>query len=192
MTDLDLAYLSRDSYRPAVPGLIRIEYQDMSADIIDRVVAVRGTRSYANAKRDMEISPALCRSHPDIGLCVSGALDAALGLLPQIPDGVDTVTGHSLGGQVAVILAAMLGDRARLLVTWDAPKAGGLELAAALSGLDVRQYRFRGSVVGDWPFCLDRHVRPLIPMGDWTLDPIEAHSIDRACGWLAARVEAAA
>ena len=79
------------------------------------------------------------------------------------------------------------------MVTWDAPKAGGLELAAALSGVDVRQYRFRGSVVSDWPFCLDRHVRmPLIQMGDWTIDPIEAHSIDRACGWLAARVEDAA
>ena len=186
MTDLDLAYLSRDAYRAPAPGLIRIEHQDISADVIDSTVAVRGTRSYANAKRDLDILPEACAQHPELGLCVAGALDAALGLFPQIPDGVDTVTGHSLGGQVAVILAALLGPRCKLLVTWDAPKAGGIRLAAATRGFDVLQYRFRGSVVTTWPLCLDLHVRTPIDIGDWTLDPIEAHSIDRACGWIAA------
>ena len=54
-----------------------------------------------------------------------------------------------------------------------------------LDPVAVRQYKFRGSVVTEWPLCLDIHVRPpLINIGDWTLSPLRAHSIERAALWL--------
>jgi hypothetical protein len=186
MTDLQYARLSRDAYRPAAPGVVRIGWEDISADIVGAVVAVRGTNSYATMARDMEINPLL---HAGMGPCQAGALRAALGLLPLIPDAVDTFTGHSEGGCIATILAALrvlAGIRTAGLVTWDNPKAGGVGVAVPLRGVDCRAYKFRGSVVSDWPFCLDAHVRPLIPICDWTIDPVRAHSIDRACGWLSA------
>jgi hypothetical protein len=181
--DLALARLSRDAYNPAVTGQV-IDWRDMRAVATGSVLAVRGTCSYANAARDMAI--AASRPHPVLGPCVEGAIDAAEGLLPLIPRGIDTVTGHSLGGQVAVLLAALLPG-VRLLVTWDAPKPGGAMLAAHLAGMECRQHRFRGSVVSGWPFFLDQHVRePLLDMCDWTPDVVRAHSIERACAWLEA------
>jgi hypothetical protein len=43
-----------------------------------------------------------------------------------------------------------------------------------------------------WPLLLDQHARePLIEIGDWTPDPVRAHSIERAVAWLEAREVAA-
>lgn len=191
MSDSRYAILARDAYRDPAPGVTRIAFGGVSADITGNVLAIRGTASYANLVRDMEVNSATCREHPALGLCAAGALDAAEGLFPLVPDGVDTITGHSLGGQVAIVLAGLLvasGRTVRLLVTWSAPKAGGMGLVATLDPVEVRQYRPRGDVVPDWPFALDLHVRPpLIDICDWSINPLTAHSIDRACGWMAAR-----
>lgn len=171
--------MSAAAYNPVAAGVRRIVFEDISADIVGHVLAIRGTSSFATLCRDMEVEPVV---HHDLGACQAGALRAALGLLPLIPAEVDTVTGHSEGGCIAVIVAALHG--ARRLVTWDAPKAGGDALAAALAGCEARQYRFYGSPVSGWPWLLDRHIVTLTGIGDWSPDPITAHSIDRAVAWL--------
>lgn len=184
MTDLAIARAAAASYAAVPgPGVRRIAYRDISADIVGNVLAIRGTNSYATLARDLEVGPI---QHPTLGPCQAGALLAALGLVDQVPAEVDTICGHSEGGCIAVLLAALRGARA--LVTFDAPKAGGVVLASLLAAVDVRQLRFSGSVATLWPVLLDRHVRePLIEIGDWTPNPVEAHSIDRAVAWLAAR-----
>ena len=190
-TDILYARLSAAAYTPKGDRVTRISFNDISTDITGNIVAIRGTTSYSTLMRDMTIQGEVCVTHPKLGECQLGALGAAVGLLPFIPATVDTFTGHSEGGTIAVILAALHG--AKTIVTWDAPKAGGNALAAYLAAVEIRQYRFNGSLVSSWPFGLDHHVRePLVEIGDFTLDPIRAHSIDRAVAWLAARVAVAA
>jgi hypothetical protein len=166
-----------------------VDWRDCRVVISGDVASVRGTvpDNAANWLRDFRVIGEVSRTHPDLGDCASGALDAAEGLLPLI--GTPRIlTGHSLGGQVAVLLAGLLvvlKTPPDTLVTWDAPKAGGQLLAAQLVGVATRQYRFRGSVVTDYPLFLDEHVRdPLFDICDWTADFIEAHSIERALAWM--------
>ena len=182
--DLIYARLAAAAYNPVpAPGVQRIQFQDISADIVGNVCAVRGTNSFATLRRDMEVIGMVPVEHPTLGPCNAGALVAALGLLPLIPAGVDEFTGHSEGGTIAALLAGLHG--AKLLVTWDAPKVGTPVLAAFMAALAIRQYRFSGSIVTTWPEGLDRHVRePLIEIGEWTMNVVLAHSIDRAVAWL--------
>jgi hypothetical protein len=201
--DLDLCALAAAAYDVLPTGQVigsrsepmcreasvALDWQDCRVIVHGTVAAVRGTVPdvMANWLRDFEVAGELCRKHPLLGRCASGALDAAEALVDLLPAGVDCVTGHSLGGQIGVLLAALLhldGKEVRL-VTWDAPKAGGVDLAACVEALDIRQYQFRGSVVTHWPLLLDQHVRePLIATLPWTVDPVEAHSIQRALLWL--------
>lgn len=197
MRDADLCALAAASYDPTPAGTI-IDWRDMRAVITDLngalVITVRGTEpdSIANWERDASIWDERCTTHPRLGLCQAGALEAAEGLLPLLLPHIAgrrlILQGHSLGGQVAIILAAMLTDMGipvELLVTWDSPKAGGLDLMATLSPVEIRQYVFSGSAVTLYPPVLDLHVRvPLIPIGEWTIDLIAAHSIVRADEWV--------
>jgi len=184
--DSGLCRLAADAYAEKPAGRA-IDWRDMRAVVNGNIAAVRGTDpdSLYNWERDFSVWQEHVTQHPQLGRCAAGALEAAEALAPLIPPEVDTLTGHSLGGQVAVILAALLLPQVKLLVTFDAPKAGGFGLAATLDPVAVRQYKFRGSVVTEWPLCLDIHVRPpLINIGDWTLSPLRAHSIERAALWL--------
>lgn len=196
MTDLSFARLAAASYDAAPAGQV-IDWRDCRAVVTGSRATIRGTvpTSWENWIRDLWIVPAECATHPTIGDCPAGPLDAAVAFSVLLPPEVDEIGGHSLGGQVATQIAgiwAASGRPVRTLVTWDAPKAGGDKLIAALSAVAVREYRFLGSIVTDWPVFLDRHVRPQIAMGAWTPDPVEAHSIARAVAWLEARGAAAA
>lgn len=183
MTDLDLARQAAASY-DAKPAGACYDWRDCRAVVTGRVAAIRGTvpGNWANWLRDLRINGEVCKQHPRFGPCPAGALTAAEALSESLPD-VDAITGHSLGGQIATLVAAMRDIP--LLVTWDAPKAGGDGLRETLSHSDVRQFRFRGSVVTCWPLFLDEHVRPLTEIGDWTPLVVEAHSISRAVSWMA-------
>lgn len=155
-------------------------------------VTVRGTvpADWQNWLEDAAVAAETCRAHPQLGPCAAGALDAAERLLPLLRPSIASgciLTGHSLGGQIAADLAGLLvsiGVVPAQLMLFDPPKSGGAKLKALLSAIpSVRVWRFRGSPVTDWPLCLDEPVARLEDAGDWTLLPIEAHSIDRAMRW---------
>jgi hypothetical protein len=187
LDDLLYARLAAAAYNPAAaPGVQRITFQDISADITGNICAVRGTNSFATLKRDMTVVGMVPVDHPLLGPCNAGALVAALGLLPLIPASVDTFIGHSEAGGIAPLLAALRG--AKLLVRWDGVEVGGPLLVAALAGVVCRSYHFRGSPVTWWPFGMYAQISPLIDIGDWTPFPILAHSIERAVVWVAAHV----
>lgn len=189
-SDINLARASRDAYNVTPEGTLA-DWEDMRAVTLNGVLAIRGTSSWANMRRDLFVHGEASRTHPTLGKCCGGILDAAEHMLPLI--GTPRVlTGHSLGGWCAILLAGLLavsGTPPELLVTFDAPKAGMAELVSLLSGVTIRQYRFRGSFVTDWPLWLNVHCSvPLIDVGDWVPDPVRAHSIDRACGWMGAHL----
>lgn len=187
--DLDLCRLAAASYNVPPTGLV-LDWRDCRMVVNGRRVSVRGTvpDNWQNWLRDFQVDGEVARDHPDLGTCPAGALDAAEALFKLLPEDVNEFNGHSLGGQVAVLLAGLAAASGRppvLLVTWDAPKAGGEALSKLLEEWAVRQYRFRGSFVVDWPLFLDRHTRePLIAAGEWTPDFVQAHSIARAVAWL--------
>lgn len=184
--DLPFASLAAASYNPTpAPNVQRITFQDISADIAGDTIAIRGTHSFTTLCRDMETIGRSCVTHPDLGECQAGALAAALGLLPMVPASVRKGCAHSEGGGILLIMLGLL-PAIRVGVTFDGVKAGGSHLAAALSDREIRQYKFRDSIVTDWPIGYQQ-MRPLVEIGDWCLDPVRAHSINRMVGWIAAR-----
>jgi hypothetical protein len=187
VNDLTYARAAAAAYDPL--SARTIDWRDCRVVIEGSIAAVRGTvpDNWENWLRDFHVAGELARDHPTLGPCPAGALDAAEALVGLLPAEIDTLTGHSLGGQVAALIAGLLavGGRMPRLVTFDAPKAGGEALGTLLAQAEIRQYRFRGSAVTHWPLFLDRHIRPLIDTGAWTPWPVEAHSISRYVGWLA-------
>ena len=185
MTDLDLCRRAAEAYAP-YPAGVTFTAGDLLATLHgDGVLAIRGTANWRNWVRDFDDKMASAIEHPELGRCDEGALRGAEALDAVTTQGVTltAVTGHSLGGQIALILAAM--RNIPLVVSWDAPKAGEAGLAVALAGATVRQYRFRDSSVTRWPLFHGCHMRtPLIDIGDKTWAVVEAHSIDRALAWM--------
>jgi hypothetical protein len=114
--DLPFAILSANAYHPApLPGVQRIVFQDISADIAGDTCAIRGTNSFATLMRDFNIEGKLDYTHPTLGPMQSGAYLAARGLLALLPPGIETFTGHSEAGGIAPILgwreAGRCGDQ---------------------------------------------------------------------------------
>lgn len=169
-------------------GNMRLVYGDGDA-------TVRGTEpeSLANWREDLDVRLGNLADHPVLGPCPDGALRAAAALYDLLPAAPRRLYGHSLGGQVAAEIAGPLvaaGHVPDSLVLIDPPKPGGPALRALLDRIpDVRVVRLAGSVVSEWPFegALLHAREPLILAGEWTLDPVEAHSIARAAAWLAAK-----
>ena len=168
-------------------GALRLVWRDGEATI-------RGTEPdrWANWREDLDIREVTLAGHAVLGPCPDGALRAALALHNLLPAMPRVVMGHSLGGQVAAILAGLCiadGHAPDTVIAIDPPRPGTETLRTLLAPVpDVRVVRLAGSVVTDWP-VFDRglvHARdPLIPAGNWTPDPIEAHSITRAAAWFA-------
>jgi hypothetical protein len=201
--DLSYAILSAATYDPTPVGVI-VDYRDAravitpDADALD--VAIRGTRPtvLADWVRDVSGWPSYSIQHPRLGGCHAGFLGAAVGLwgllAPLVSGRRVRLTGHSMGGADAVLIAGLMVDDAQppeLLVTWEAPRAGGHMLRAMLAGVEVRQYKFGNDPVPDVPWAplIYEHVRePLIVIGEPMGDPIACHSIARAVAWLQAAV----
>lgn len=191
------------AYAPVpAPGVQRIGWRDISADIFEidadtLAVAVKGTdpEKLANLARDADIKDETCREHPRLGPLFEGAFDAAEGLLPLIMGIIGdrrlVTIGHSLGGEIAVDIAGELEDAqpGRIASIWgyDPPKSGDAPLVSVLAPVPAEICRFTGSVVSRWPFERGMHIRAPVLIGDWTADWLEAHSIDRAAAWVAAR-----
>lgn len=186
-SDLRYARLCAASYDPAPAGTI-YDHGEFRAIVTDGVCTVRGTvpTDWDDWRADFAIWASTCRTHPALGPIPAGALAVAEIFDAAIPPDVATFCGHSLGGQVAMILAAM---RRAACISFDAPKPGTATLRQACGALDWRLYRFFDSYVTDWPTIFGGWCQPRPPVciGDAAPDPIAAHSIGRMVAWMEAR-----
>lgn len=161
-------------------------WQDPGSDIralrADRdgltVVAVPGTQNLEDALRDAHCLP---RLDADLGWCPAGFLGEALRLLELIAEDLAgtrlVLTGHSLGGAVAILIAGKLAARGRPplgVTTFGAPRTGFGRLARATAGLPMTLYRHGNDPVPDLP-PLFRHPRAPTPIGTALADPLSCH-----------------
>lgn len=174
ITDLSLAMACARVYLPGVTieagADLAVNVKDWGGPI---VVSFRGTANVKGWLRDIDALP---KSHDLLGYCHAGFLAGATQVWQKLslPEGRDIIlTGHSLGGALAIIVAALriaAGERVDRLVTFGAPRAGYSRLVEILAGVDVRQYRRGDDPVPLVPFDLIafpyKHVRePLISIG---------------------------
>ncbi len=154
------------------------------------VVAFRGTvpTNWADWWRDFQAWPHAARDHPDLGPCHDGFLSGVEAIWPLLrPLLVDrrvVVTGHSLGGALALVAGALLasaGARPVQLATFGAPKAGGAKLASLLHAVPGEQYRNGNDPVPDVPamWFVYQHTRKLNEIGAPCVDPVACHALLR-------------
>lgn len=111
--------------------------------------------------------------HPVLGLVHAGFLATARRMVPACLDVASgrpiVLVGHSRGGAVALVLAALLTASGRPpveVVTFGAPRAGGEQMKALLMGVEIRQYRRGADPVTEWPDAPFCHMRALLPIGE--------------------------
>jgi predicted lipase len=154
-----LSVICADSYD-------NLDFEESGIEVIvreDSVFAFRGTDEPLDAIRDIRIIPLWTK---DLGWCPAGFLKASKRLVTKVmsecmardiePEDI-TLTGHSLGGAVALIVGALLvRDEVKVkeIVTFGAPRCGRLKI---LDDTDVTMYRHGKDIVPMVPFIMRRH-----------------------------------
>jgi len=161
----DLSIICIESYNS-------IDFEESNIEVIvrDNVFAFRGTDEPKDVVRDIRIAPWWVS---ELGWVPAGFAKAAKRLIPKClsecmsrdiePDKI-VLTGHSLGGAVALIVGAlMVRDEVlpKEIVTFGAPKCGRLKL---LDAIPVTCYRHGKDVVPMIPPLMRRH-KPLEQVG---------------------------
>jgi len=185
-TLLALATLCSEDYAPIPDDQIIDAGDDIRAVITlmgEYVVpSIRGTviTDPENWLTDLDFVPAY---HPATGWVPRGFLCAALRLLPLVKARVAglrvILCGHSLGGAVAALLAALLIHEGVAVVAYalaEPARSGGHELAAALAGVEGWACRFGNDPVPMLP-PLYQHPCSLVAIGEDRPDGFECHSI---------------
>lgn len=170
----DAAYLDEEEIRARYPGR-RIVVEDLPASEVRYVivfddaartqdVAVRGTANLANIEIDAAYTPQpdpLLNVHLHSGFALS-AVELRDSVSRHLKDGyATTLSGHSLGGALAVILGMYLEKEGQHLVairTFGQPKVTNLEGARAMAGLPLIRFVNRGDPVAEVP--------PAMPLGN--------------------------
>jgi hypothetical protein len=150
------------------------------------VVAFRGTvpTSWEDWFRDFAAWPERVVNHPTLGACHDGFLTGAEAILPQLRAILPTarpfaLTGHSLGGALAIMAGALLADRGLLpvrLTTFGAPRVG-MVLDKVLRDVDGRRFRHGDDPVPEVPCWPYRNDRGWTRVGEPAIDPIDDHMI---------------
>ena len=161
MNHQDLSIICIESYNS-------IDFEESNIEVIvrDNVFAFRGTDEPKDVVRDIRIAPWWVS---ELGWVPAGFAKAAKRLIPKClsecmsrdiePDKI-VLTGHSLGGAVALIVGALMVRDEILpkeIVTFGAPKCGRLKL---LDGIPVTCYRHGKDIVPMVPPLMRRH-KPL-------------------------------
>lgn len=142
-----------------------LDFEELNIEVIvrDNVFAFRGTDEPWDAVRDLRILPIWTR---ELGWCPAGFLRAAKRLMPKcLSECMDrdiekediVLTGHSLGGAVALIVGAlMVRDEVNIqeIVTFGAPRCGRLKI---LDNIPVTMYRHGKDIVPMVPPVMRRH-----------------------------------
>lgn len=159
------------------------------------VICCRASRSLRDWTQDLFV---LNHYHPVLGRLHAGFFTEASQIAPEIAKvGLGrpfVLTGHSRGGALALLLGALLKAQGRVasaIVTFGAPRAGGIELADYLADIPIRQYRCGDDPVPYWPdapFCT---ARPLLQVGAPLQNPLKDHEISRYVSEVRNGVEAA-
>jgi hypothetical protein len=191
---LKLAILSGGAYAASPDGLVIDAGNDIRAVLTeldgDLVVAIRGTllTSVDNILTDLDAIPSF---HAEIGNAPRGFLLAAMSLMPLLAPHIAgrqvVVTGHSLGGSVAILVSALLavaGTPPVETVAFEPARTGLSPLAARLKSVKGTIYRFGNDPVPEvppWPY---RHPWSVTEIGHPMLDPIACHAIGGVIAWL--------
>ena len=150
-----------------------------------RIIAIPGTkREIGEWLRDFDAMPILDR---DLGICHRGFRNGAWELYRRSPLTAhdfagSVIVGHSLGGALALLLAAIcvfIQQPPRAVVTFGAPRCGSWKLRRLLRRVPLRLYRNGDDPVPDVPWLpgLYLHPRALIPIGAPAFDPLADHPI---------------
>lgn len=150
-----------------------------------RIIAIPGTkREIGEWLRDFDAVPCWDRT---LGVCHRGFRNGAWELYRRSPladhDFAGAViTGHSMGGALAILLAAILiseGAPPRAVVTFGAPRCGSWKLRRVLAKTPLRLYRNGDDPVPEVPWLpgLYLHPRALIAIGEPAFDPLADHPI---------------
>ncbi len=153
-----LSEICQESYKNS-------DFEEADIEVIVRgsVFAFRGTDEAKDAIRDIRILPFWAK---ELGWCPVGFLKASKRLVSKVTSmclekDIDhksiELTGHSLGGAVALIVGALLMRdeiKPAQIVTFGAPRCGRLKI---LDGVLVTQYRHGKDIVPLVPPLMRRH-----------------------------------
>lgn len=178
MNDLQLAHFAKRSYNEAN---IQLSW-DIECLVEGSVIAPRGTEGdLRDILRDVRAYPWY---NTKIGsFCHRGFLKAATKLYPHVMHIENpTITGHSLGGAIGTLLAAMFvkdNNQPTRLVTFGAPRAGFSTLTRVLQPVDQMRYVNGDDIVPNvpWLMGLYQHTSIEQPIGN-NDNNIESHFMD--------------
>lgn len=194
ISDLELAQACADAYvkPPSLPvpptGTdVRVTRASDGAFI----VAFRGSVTAEDWLRDFCFAPVICRAHPQLGPCHAGFLDGAESVLQPIAAAIRNdsyyVTGHSLGGALALGFAGLMattnGAPPMRFVTFGAPRFGMAPFVDLIAAIPGAQYRRGNDIVPTVPFDVPpdfafKDARsPLIQVGVAQTDFLRCHAI---------------
>jgi len=202
ISDAALAQACADTYN--LPATLPIPITGTDARIATAadgiiIVAFRGSVTAEDWARDFIVAPITDRDHPQLGPCHAGFLDGAQSIVGEVADAVTDkpwiVTGHSLGGALALGVAALMVCASKpplAFVTFGAPHFGGDQFVNWLMRVAGRQYRRGNDPVPLIPFdapplfrFLDARA-PLIEVGQPERDMFKCHAIVGYCADVAA------
>ena len=151
----------------------------------ERVIAIPGTKKEIGEwLEDFEAWPIW---DSKLGICHKGFRDGAWALwrnspLSSVDFGGAIVTGHSLGGALAILLGAIMtinNSVPKAIVTFGAPRCGSWKVRSILKSVPIRSYRNGNDPVPDVPWLPGIYVRPRaqIEIGAPQHDPLVCHHI---------------
>jgi predicted lipase len=185
----DIALCSAAAAAYTIPATIFVSDVHAVITMVDGIstVAFRGTvpSSWTDWFRDFAAWPNRIADHPALGFCHDGFISGAEAILPQLNaalSGPYVLTGHSLGGALAIAAGALLTDCGRpplRLTTFGAPRVG-MNLTKILMTIEGSRYRHGSDPIPEvpsWPYLNDR---PWTHIGQANhLDPIGDHAVSR-------------
>lgn len=192
-TDVAYAQACADTYTqpPTLPvPMTGVDCRITAAPDGSSIVALRGSVTAEDWARDFMCAPIEDREHPQLGICHAGFLDGAQSIIAEATEAIAgkpcVITGHSLGGALALGIGAMLtlaGKPPLAIVTFGAPRFGMERFVDVLHPVPVRQYRRGNDPVPLLPFDVPPLLlwcdvcSPPIAIGVAQRDPFACHDI---------------